>query len=206
MIASPNKRTMNTLPQTEYTDIESVCAYLGIDVPAGSSDAAEEITENIQAASREMDRIAGRRLVADEETEMTFDGQSDAILHTGDIAEVTSIEIDGVALGADEYAGYPRNKGYFSRFALIDRLWPLTRSSIVITGYFGMYKEVPVDLKRCATILAAGMYQEAHPADFEGEATSESIGNYKVTYTTPKQKADASSALSILNSYKRIAL
>ena len=197
---------IETLPQTEYTDIESVALYLGIEAPSGSSAEADEITGHIQVASRHMDRETGRTLVADEETEKTYDGVADGILHIGDTAEISEITIDGVAIGSDEFVGYPRNKGYFSRIALIDRLWPLTRSSIVITGYHGMYKQVPVDLKRCATILAAGMYQAAHPDLFEDVLTSESIGNYKATYVSKKQVADASSALSLLNTYKRIAL
>lgn len=197
---------MENLNQTEYTDIESVAQYLGIDAPSGSSDEAEEIRKYIRIASRQMDRITGRKLYTDEETTVLYDGTRSGVLVIGDMAEITELKVDGVELEATEYVTYPRTKPYISRLALRERFWPVDVGSISIKGYHALYKEMPEDLQYCATVLAAGLYQTAHPSEDAEAVSSESIGNYKVTYTSSKQAADASNGLALLNTYKRIAL
>lgn len=206
ILTPSNKRIMENLPQTEYTDIESVSRYLGIDVPAGSSDEAEDMEKYIRVASRQMDRIAGRILYAPEETTVTYDPSRSGVLVIGDMAEITELKIDGEVIPSTDYVTYPQRKAYISRIALVNRLWSTSPLSVAIKGYHGMYKLLPEDLQHCATVLAAGLYQTAYPSEDAEAVTSESIGNYKVTYTSPKQAADASSALALLNTYKRIAL
>lgn len=206
ILTPSNKRIMENLPQTEYTDIESVSRYLGIEVPAGSSDEAEDMAKYIRVASRQMDRITGRILYTDEETTVTYDPSRSGVLVIGDMAEITELKIDGVVIAPTEYVTYPQRKPYISRIALIDRLWSTSPLSVAIKGYHAMFKELPEDIQHCATVLAAGIYQTAYPPEDAGAISSESIGNYKATYTTPKQAVDASSSLALLNTYKRIAL
>lgn len=192
----------------KYTDKATIENYLNQDIDEAFDDQLEEW---IEAMSRKADRMAGRVLADNQETEVLYDGVPEAILHIRDIAEITSIEVDGVELGFDEYTTFPRSKGYTSRIELMQRYWPLKRNAIKITGYHGMHKEVPPDIKFAVTVMVAGIMTGISPVD--ASISSESIGNYQAQYkgsgelvTLDKNKREITQAEDIINSYRRIAL
>ena len=192
--------------QTEYTDIESVAAYLGIDAPAGSSEEAEEIAGYIRAMSATMDNMSGRRLYGDEETTNTYDGEKGEILHVKDVCAISEVLLDGADVTEAIYK-YPQNKAYASRLVLPGKSWGTKRQSVEVTGIHAMHDELPEDIKLACTIFVAGVYRNAHPdPDFKGEVTSEKMGNYTVSYASAKQVGDAANAKALLSSYKRISL
>lgn len=191
----------------KYTDKATIENYLNHDIDEAFDDQLEEW---IEAMSRKADRMAGRVLADDQVTEVLYDGVPEAILHVQDIAEITSIEVDGVELGIDEYTTFPRSKSYISRIKLMQRYWPLKRNAIKITGYHGMHKEVPTDIKFAVTVMVAGIMNDISPA--EAGIKSERIGNYQAQYeglselTLDKIKREITQAEEIINRYRRIAL
>ena len=72
-----------------------------------------------------------------------------------------------------------------------------------ITAKWGYCDCVPDDIKFVATVLASGMYLNNQGA---GAVTSESIGQYSVSYDNKQNWSDFANINNVLNNYKRYAL
>jgi hypothetical protein len=188
-----------------YTTATKVREYTSV----GSM--TDEVIEGyIAVASKEMDRLADRKLgvdeleSGDEAPYAYYNGNGEAELAIDDV-----FDIEEVALG-DEYGEnfsamanvikYPKvaphNKllarsGYFAKGV----------QNVRVKGMFGLFETIPADLEFACTVITAGMINNKNSA---GEIKSESIGNYSVSYVTDSQGQDYKQAIDTIATYRKV--
>jgi hypothetical protein len=193
-----------------YTTIEAVEKYTGISIDAGDEPSVEEYIGGI---SRFFDRIADRKLVADEEESgeetpdyRVYDGDGSPWLAIDDCVEIVSVEIGGdfaTALAAvTDASAYPAIAPHRKLYRAAG--FPCGIQNVRIAARWGYREDLPEDLKFAATVIVGGVLFAKQPG-VQGKK-SESIGNYSVTYSDDKGIADYERALAILEGYKRHSL
>lgn len=187
--------------QEPYTSVESVCRYLGIEAPSESSAEYQDFEAWILAMSRWIDRHTNRTIYRTEESTVLYDGDGSDMIMVRDVVDPV-VTIDGVER---EVFSYPTNKTYTSRIRLGDG-YKFTKGiqNVAVTGVHAMDIYLPEDVQQACTILVAGIYNAKSVQGKVG--TSETIGEYSVTYKDAAQQADFGSVKTILAGYKRIAL
>ncbi len=187
--------------QEPYTTIESVCGYLGIEVPSESSDEYAHFEAWILAMSMWIDKYTNRTIYRTEESTIKYDGDGSDLMVINDVIDPV-VTVDGESR---EVFTYPTNKPYASRIALDDG-WKFTRGrqNIHVTGVHAMAIYLPDDVQQACNVLVAGIYNAKNVQGKVG--TSETIGSYSVTYRDAAQKTDFDNAKAILSGYRRIAL
>lgn len=187
---------MNNKP---YTTREAVANYLGITIPSNLNN---QFDEWILAMSRYADNYTNRTLFNDEETTRLYDGDGRDICIIDDCVDISEVLLDGSPVEVFEY---PQAKDYTSRIVPADgSRWKKGRQNISVTGKFSMSKTLPLDIKQAVTVLVAGIYNARNVQGKVG--TTETIGDYSVTYREASQKVDFDNAKINLSSYRRIAL
>lgn len=187
--------------QDPYTTVESVFIYLGIDAPSESSDLYAEVEAWILAMSTFIDNYCNRTIYREEEETFKYDGDGTDMIIIKDCIDPV-VTVDGVAR---EVYTYPTNKPYASRIRLGDG-WKFNKGiqNVSVTGLQAMNLYLPEDIKLACTVLVAGLYNARGVQGKVG--TTETIGDYSVTYRDASQKQDFDSAKRTLSTYKRIAL
>jgi hypothetical protein len=167
----------------------------------------------IEAVSLMMDNMANRKLVAeiigsgdDYETKY-YDGDSTNNLFIDDAQEITELTISDefgdnpTTLTSSEYAITPKTAPH-KKIILRDTYFPYGVQNITVKGNFGLFNEVPNDIRFACVVIVSGIINANDPAN--KDKTSVSIGNYSVSYDSDKGIADYSRALSIIDYYRKI--
>lgn len=182
-----------------YTDVGSVANYLGVTIPEDMNDQVEEW---ILAMSRYADRYTNRQLFNDTPSTRLFDGDGRDVQVIDDCCEISAVLLNGSAV---EVIEYPQAKEYTSRIVPVDgSRWPRGRANVSVTGVFAMSTTLQPDVKQAVTVLVAGIYNARNSQGKVG--TTETIGDYSVTYREASQKVDFETAKTTLSSYRRVAL
>lgn len=185
----------------EYTNETSIESYLLTDIDDSYSG---QITEWIQAMSAHMDEYCNQSLVAPvspvAET-FRYDGDNTDTLIINTCNTLTEVRIDGVVT---DVLTYPANKPYITKIVLSSGYFPCGKQNVEVEAIQSMLTEIPADLRFVATVLVAGIIQNQIMGMKAG--TTETIGDYSITYKDKKQVADYELAMGILQKYKRFVL
>lgn len=183
-----------------YCDVVDVENYLLTEV-------AEYFEPQVQSwiagVSRIFDRMANRKLVADVLTEEDvreikyYDGNNRTDLSIDDAVEITEVQVnDAVAV----VTNYPKVAPH--RKVISTAGFPYGVQNISVQGNFGMFADIPDDLRLACAVVVAGIIDAN-----EGKIgiKSESIGGtYSVTYGDAKGIADYEQAIATVERYKKI--
>ena len=180
-----------------YTDLATVRTYLGI--PSSDSSQTSAINAAIAAAQAEIDQITGRTFeVPSGATAKTFIPYDDYTVFCDDIAQTTGLIVktdtglDGtydttLTITTD----YVLN-GNAAPYRVIKRVdgsaYPRDRygrATVQITGFWGYGMAIPDQIKQCALVIAARLYQRrSSPLGFQ--AGSVDVGFVRISRTDPE--------------------
>ena len=180
-----------------YTDLATVRTYLGI--PSSDSSQTSAINAAIAAAQAEIDQITGRTFeVPSGATAKTFIPYDDYTVFCDDIAQTTGLIVktdtglDGtydttLTITTD----YVLN-GNAAPYRVIKRVdgsaWPRDRygrPTVQITAFWGYGMAIPDQIKQCALVIAARLYQRrSSPLGFQ--AGSVDVGFVRISRTDPE--------------------
>ena len=154
-----------------------------------------------------------------------FDGNGLERLQIGDLREITSVTVDGIALTQDtDYHLLPHNAVADEEpFVSIELVQPETsfsnsnprsgstipyvfeelQRSIVVVGKWGYSATPPSDVKVAAMKIVGGIIKENIGDSDLREVTQETLGEYSTRYAKIKDIAHALNVGSILEPYKR---
>lgn len=185
-----------------YTDKASVESYILKTIAAEYN---TQITQWINAISRHIDKTTNRVIATNTPSTIKYDGSGGEILLIRDCCDITEVKLDTVVLTLSDVLQYPTTKPYASRLVLQGGYrWTEARQNVEVTGKHGMATTPPEDIKLATTILVGAICRNQILGEKAG--TTEKIGSYSVSYSTPEQKAELETAKAIINGYKRIAL
>lgn len=194
----------------KYTSVSKVEDYLQQDIDPAFVGSVENY---IEAMSRHMDNTTGRTLVSDTEETRTYDGNNLRSLPIDEVREVSAVTLDDTELTLNtDYYLQPNGSNYPSYEVSSDNRYFLatSRGNIAITGKFGFYaydpedeeSVFPSDIEFACTVLVAGILRGIQG---EGnEISSERIGDYSVSYTSPQERADLQLAKATIKRYTRV--
>lgn len=213
-----------------YITKAQVEQYMGVTI---SSTINDYITTLIAFATKYIESYTGRKFEAPSpDTAITryYDGNDCTRLSIDDLRELTSLTVDGVALTVNEdFYLYPLNAqseaADLKPYEWIELIQPETRLNVnsrvqasspyvfecgqrrvVLVGKFGYSATAPADVQVAALKLVAGVIKEnIGDADVK-EISSESVGEYSVTFEKVSQVAGSVKANELLNQFKRIPL
>lgn len=160
-----------------------------------------QVEKWIEGVSRQFDRMANRTLVADpvgsgeDYPVRYFDGNGKRSLIVEDLVEVESVEVDDTEIEADPYPKLPPHWKLTASTG-----FPIGEQNVKVTGRFGLFDEVPEDLRFACAVVVAGIIA-AYGLD--ADVSSEKIGNYAVTYSTEKGASDYEAAKKTVLGYRR---
>jgi hypothetical protein len=151
-----------------------------------------------------------------------FNGNGNERLYIGDIRSVTSLSIDGEAQTLNEdYFLSPLNAdadgrpytalelvqtsvvGMNSRSGRAKYIFEEDQRNIVVVGKWGYSETPPEDIKFAVLKLVGAILKENMTDTSMKQITSESLGDYSVSYEKIKDLADRLDVVSILAPYKR---
>lgn len=186
-----------------YTDKATIENYLLIEIDVAFDD---QITEWIEAAELYIDKATNRDFTpgdagdAYSDRRFTGDGSDTMPIDaTIDIEEIRFSET-GDPISETNYFLLPERSDTTTKIKLQYMKFPKGYQNIYVSAKWG-YAEVPKDIKLAATVLAAGIINNAWNS--EGEVASMTVGRYSVTYKTKKQMDDFASIDDILLLNKR---
>jgi hypothetical protein len=192
-----------------YTTIEEVENYTLQDIV----DSFEPQVENwITSVSYLMDTLANRVLVAPalgsgEYEIQYYDGDGSNWLLIDDCQELAKLSIGDqwgdnlIDINPSEYAIKPKTPP-ISQIILKGDKFPTGVQNVEIQGNFGLFRELPPDLKFACTVIVAGIIN--YQTKGGDNKSSESIGSYSVSYTDEQGISDYANALQIINSYRKL--
>jgi hypothetical protein len=174
-----------------YTTKEAIENYMLIDI---SDSFNNQIAEWIEGIEDYLDHETGRDFSlaedADEATDRTYDGDLSKTINIDPAVEITEVRFSqtGDPIDADQYVLYPIRKATTTSIRLKNYNFPKGVQNIYVKAKWG-YDKVPADIKLAATVLVAGIINNAW-TDGEAKVSSETIGRYTVTYKTKSQETD----------------
>lgn len=180
-----------------YTDLATVRSYLGI--PSSDSSQTAAINAAIAASDKEIDQITGRTFVVPSgATAKTFIPYDDYTLYVDDVAQLTGLvvkedtSLDGtydttLTITTDYVVD-----GNSAPYRVIKRVdgdsWPRDRygrPTVEVTAFYGYGMAVPDQIKQCALVIAARLYQRrSSPLGFQ--AGSVDVGFVRISRTDPE--------------------
>lgn len=191
-----------------YTTIEAIENYTLQDIV----DSFEpQVEEWISGVSRMMDTMANRQLVAptlgsgEYETKY-YDGDGTNWLIIDDCQELAELSVgdqwgdDMAVIEATEYVVKPKTPP-ISQIWLKYTYFPTGVQNVAIQGNFGLFQELPDDLKFACTVIVAGIINNQTKG--KENVTSENIGSYSVSYSDDKGISDFTRALQTINNYRK---
>lgn len=205
-----------------YVSKSEIEQYLGLQIDS-SLDAF--ITTLTSAAEKYIEKCTGRKFEnADSDTTRKYNGNGLTMLAIDDLRSVTSVTADGIALTVDtDYVFFPLNAvadGYpYERIDLIQPVTEFSRNSrmsaqnpyyfyeaqgnVTVTGKFGYSVTPPADIKVAALKLIGGFIKENIGDSDLKEITSESLGEYSVSFTKISEVANKLGVDDVLSEFKR---
>lgn len=192
-----------------YTTKEAVENYNLVEIDDSFNDQVDEWIESVEEyIDHETNRDFGP-VSRDEEGEIdaveedrTFDGDGSNTLVIDAAAEITEVRFSetGDPIDPDQYVLHPIRKDTTTQIVLKNLRFPRGMQNIYVKAKWG-YAAVPKDIKLAATVLVAGIINNAWQS--EGEVQSMTIGRYSVTYKTKQQVDDFNKIEEILAFNKR---
>jgi hypothetical protein len=201
-----------------YTTRQKVEQYLNADLSAVSSEVGNWIT----AAEKIINAYLGYSF-ASSNSDKYYDLRED-IIFTDRFTGTPTVVIynsDGSiyktlteGLGND-FTCQPYNEGYFDRIVFLKN--PLmfenlimdegdnevTYKQVKVTANFGAGATVPEDIALACTMIVAGIAEKRLKG---GNPSSESLGDYSITYKSIEGSSEFSSIKAILDSYKQMEI
>jgi len=180
-----------------YTDKTAVQNYTltNIDVTFDT-----QLTAWITAMSRYMDNYCGCTLVDTGSSTRLFDGNGAEEMKIDDVLSITLVTVDAVTVTP---LAYPANSARKYLLSLDNQTFTAGRQNVAVTGIFALFSTLPEDIKFACTVLVAGIVNQSNKQT-DG-IKSEKVGEYQVTYKDEKERADYARAMSILDTYRKIA-
>lgn len=214
-----------------YVTKTQVKQYMGINWDAGIDAFVDTL---IAAATKYVEEFCGnapfgKRVFEapspDDDVTKRFNGSGETKLYIGDLREITSLTIDGLAQTLDtDYYLYPLNAAAEDRpYEWIELIQPETswansnprrgnvipyifeplQRSVEVVGKWGFSETPPDDVKVAVMKLVGGIIKENIGDNDLREVTSETLGEYSVDYSKLKDIAHALGVDSMLAPYKR---
>ncbi len=180
-----------------YTSKEAVLNYL---IKTLDSQYYSQLESWIVAMSRQIDRICNRVIWREDEETFKYDGDGTDMILIKDCIDPV-VKIDGIIRPV---LTYPTNKEYASRIKLDGYRFTKGKQNIEVTGLQCMALYLPDDIALACTIMVAGIIRNQIFGDKVG--TTESIGNYQITYKNVGERDEMGSVKQILSGYTHIAL
>lgn len=186
-----------------YTDKEAIENYLLVEIDASFDD---QIDEWIEAIEEYIDHTTGRDFTVaveeDASTDRTFNGDDSRTLDIDPAILVDEVRFSetGTPISEDQYVLYPVRKDTVTKIKMKYIDFPCGEQNIYVKAKWG-YAEMKKDIKFAATVLVAGIVNNAWQS--EGEVQSMSIGRYSVTYKNKAQVDDFAKIEEILSFNKR---
>lgn len=200
-----------------YITEQEIEQYSGIDIPSTMSTLLGEIISGIEKLIEE---TTGRKFVAptpDNDETRYYDGNGLKRLNIDDLRSITSLVVDGVSLVKDvDYYLYPLNavadgKPY-EAIELVQSISGSNRNpragttyifeedqrNVVITGKFGYSASLPSAIKLASLKIASAIIKENVARK---ELSSESLGEYSVSYMKIADVADSMNFEKVLAPY-----
>lgn len=192
-----------------YTTKEAVENYNLVEIDNSFNDQVDEWIESVEEyIDHETNRDFGP-VSRDEDGDIdavaedrTFDGDGSNTLVIDAAAEIEEIRFSetGDPIDVDQYVLHPIRKDTTTQIVLKNLRFPRGMQNIYVKAKWG-YAAVPKDIKLAATVLVAGIINNAWQS--EGEVQSMTIGRYSVTYKTKQQVDDFNKIEEILAFNKR---
>jgi hypothetical protein len=213
-----------------YVTKSEIKQYGGINWDAGVDTFVDTL---IASAEDYVERFCGNKVFSkrsfeapspDDDVTKYFNGSGEQKLYIGDLREITSLTVDGVALTKDEdYYLYPLNaEADGEPFEWIELIQPETsfsntnprrtgipyifedlQRSVTVVGKWGYSETPPEDVKVAVMKIVLGFIKENIGDNDLREVTSETIGEYSVSYAKIKDTADRTGVDHLLKPYKR---
>jgi len=198
----------------EYTTEAKLETFLGIAIASGEADDA------INGAVDIIDVWTDRNFIADTNASLRrYSGNDRENLLIDECVEITAVAMgqdlygdSTLALSASVSGGYyPIPRDFATRLKPIKelhlrgRVWTKGIENHSVTAKWGYSTSVPQAIATAATILAAGLYN-FYRSGGGALIKSEKIGNYAVTYESPKDWTALEQAKSFMDQYKRMSL
>lgn len=186
-----------------YTDKTAIENYLLIEIDASFD---EQVDEWIEAVEEYIDHETNRDFTLAEDPgtaeDRTFDGDLSNTLVIDPAKTITEVRFseDADPIDADQYVLYPIRKDTTKSIKLKYLRFPKGLQNIYIKAIWG-YASLPKDIKFAATVLVAGIINNAWQS--EGEVQSMTIGRYSVTYKNKSQVDDFNRIEEILGYNKK---
>lgn len=187
-----------------YTTKAKTQEYIGKTITQSDS----QVTEWIAGVKAFIDKLTGRVFEADStNSDRLFVGTESPALLIDDCVSISKV------YAGDTYGESFTEKTNFLKFPLNASAQGKPYTKVVlrenwgvgihkITAKWGYSTSCPADITFVATVLLAGIINQALKSDVK----SESIGDYSVSYADEKGLADFNKAMSILDAYKKIRL
>lgn len=201
-----------------YTDRAAVEDYL---LQTISESFLGRLDKWIEATEKFIDTFTGRNFIADStESERLFNGDGTNELVIDDCIEIVKVEVgqDGfggsfeevaaAGTGPDCYFSLPANATVKGKPMTMIRLNARTllegTQNHRVTAKWGYSEEVPADISLAATVLVAGILNNA--LGVGGKVSQEKVGDYSVSYANDQQENDFATVKKTLSNYRRIAV
>ena len=196
---------------SSYTDKSTVEKYLDVTLDANQTsfvvNAIAGVEDFINNYCKRKFDTAGATA-----TKKLYDGNGLEGIVVDDFIEITSLSIDGVDVDIDDLFLYPANEDTKYLIELKNTLPKSSRNlggqyfifdvgqqNVEVEAKFG-FKAIPDAIKLVATRLAGALLKEATGGNSK-ETTSESFLDYKVTYQSIKDIANAIGVIATLDQY-----
>lgn len=187
----------------QYTTITEIENYLLTNI---IPDFRPQVDTWITQMSKYIENYTGRTFIEIEE-ERVFDGNDVQIINelmVDDFTELISLKIGDKEIDLEKVLVYPSNSEKKDRIILVQDYFWKGRQNIKVNAKWGYSKEIPADIVYAATILVAGIINFSHNA--HGEISSETVGQYSVSYNSEPEWNDFRRAMKSLDNYKRLSL
>ena len=195
-----------------YTTEAKIAAFLNETITSGATNDA------IAQATDLINKKTGRKFEADATAKVRyFSGNGQMDLPIDDCVEITKVEHSSdyygdyfeeiPNTGLDRYIVYPINYSQeevpIRALQLRSRYWTRGLNNQKITAKWGYSVSAPKSVELAATILAAGIYIY-NRGGVDSGVSSESIGDYSVSYKTEEGFTALHKAMEALEQFRRI--
>lgn len=186
-----------------YTNKEAIENYMLIDIDDQFDD---QIDEWIEGAEEYIDNVTNRDFaLADEEAateDRTFDGDGTNTMNIDPAIEIEEVRFSetGDPIDADQIVELPVRSDTITKLKLKNFKFPKGTQNIYVKANWG-YSEIPKSIKFAATVIVAGIINNAWNSD--SEIASMTIGRYSVSYKSKKEVNDLESVEASLEMFKQ---
>jgi len=192
-----------------YTDKSQVEAYIGASLP---SSLTAQLNLWCVAIKEWIDNYVGFSFESGAAADRYFDGSGDRELLVDKFygtPTISTLDSDGIVdltLDTNYIVSYPLNKTQKDRIRLLPggtiAVWPSLKYSVKINATWGWSASAPEEIKLAATRMLSKVIDNRSG----GEMTSESLGDYSISYKDIDEAAEVLGVKDILDQYRPIEL